>query len=48
VEAVEERLAFEEQVAVLEESAGAWSDQSHPEMRTEEDIDRWLADLRRS
>jgi hypothetical protein len=46
LEAVEERLALEEQVAALEESAGAWSDQNHPEMRTDEDIDRWLADLR--
>jgi hypothetical protein len=48
LEALEERLALEEQVAALEETAGAWSDQNHPEMRTDEDIDRWLADLRSS
>jgi metal-responsive CopG/Arc/MetJ family transcriptional regulator len=48
VEALEERLALEEQVAALEESAGAWSDQNHPEMSTSADIDRWVADLRRS
>jgi hypothetical protein len=48
LEALEERLALEEQVVALEETAGAWSDHNHPEMRTDEDIDRWLADLRSS
>ena len=48
VEALEERLALEEQIAAIEETAGAWSMQSHPDMRTDEDIDRWLGDLRRS
>jgi metal-responsive CopG/Arc/MetJ family transcriptional regulator len=48
LEALEERLALEEQVAALEESAGIWSEQDYPEMRTEADIDRWLSDLRRS
>jgi hypothetical protein len=48
LEALEERLALEEQVAVLEETAGAWSEQNHPEMRTDEKIDRWLADSRQS
>ena len=47
-EALTERLALEEQVLALEESAGAWSDESHPEMRDSAAIDRWLADLRRS
>jgi len=48
LEALEERLALEEQIAALEETAGAWSEQNHPEMRTDEDIDRWLGNLRRS
>lgn len=48
LEAIEERLALEEQIAALDETAGAWSEQNHPEMRTEEDIDRWLSELRRS
>jgi len=48
IEAIEERLALDEQIAVLEETAGAWIDQNHPEMRTDEEIDRWLGDLRRS
>ena len=48
LEAIEERLALEEQIAALAETAGAWSDQNHPEMRTDEDIDHWLDDLRES
>lgn len=48
LEALEERLALEEQVAALAETAGAWSEQGHREMRTEEDIDRRLSDLRGS
>jgi Arc/MetJ-type ribon-helix-helix transcriptional regulator len=48
LEALEERLALEEQIAALAETAGAWSEQNHPEMRTDEDIDRWLGELRRS
>ena len=48
LEAIEERLQLEEQSAALDETAGAWSDENHPEMRTDEDIDRWLSDLRRA
>ena len=48
LEAIEERLALEEQITALAETAGAWSDQNHPEMRTDEDIDHWLDDLRQS
>jgi Arc/MetJ-type ribon-helix-helix transcriptional regulator len=48
LEALEERLALEEQIVALAETAGAWSEQNHPEMRTDEDIDRWLGELRRS
>lgn len=46
--AVEERLDIEEQLAVLEETAGAWSDEKYPELSSEEDIDLWLNDLRQS
>lgn len=45
-EAIEERLAIAEQLAVLEETAGVWSDARHPDMRSDADIDRWLANLR--
>ena len=46
VDAIEERLAIAEQLAVLEETAGAWSDELHPDMRTDADIERWLSHLR--
>ncbi|HET7090050.1 MAG TPA: hypothetical protein VFL17_15545 [Anaerolineae bacterium] len=45
-QALEERLVVAEQAAVLEETAGAWKDTDHPDMRTPEDIDRWLSNLR--
>ncbi len=45
-EAIAERLALAEQQAAIEETAGAWRDENHPDMRTGEDVDRWLADLR--
>lgn len=48
IEAIEERLALAEQLSVLDETAGAWTDVNHPEMQTEADIDRWLAELRSS
>lgn len=35
-------------IPALAETAGAWSDQNHPEMRTDEDIDHWLDNLRQS
>lgn len=48
VEAVVEKLALQEQLAAIEESAGTWSDQEHPELATDQDIDRWLTELRAS
>ena len=47
-EAIEERLALEEQSDALAETAGAWSDENHPDMLTGEEIDGWLDNLRRS
>ncbi len=46
--AVEEQLAILEQAIAIEESAGAWRDEDYPDMATDEDIDRWLAELRGS
>jgi hypothetical protein len=46
VEAIEEHLAVEEQLAALDEAAGAWTDENHPDMVTPESIDLWLAGLR--
>ena len=31
---------------VLKETAGAWSDEDHPELATPEDIDRWAEKIR--
>ena len=45
---LEERLALEEQVVALDETAGAWSGQNHREMATCKDIGRRLADMGRS
>lgn len=45
-EALEEWLALAEQRVAIEEAAGAWTDEHHPELRNEEDIDRWLVKLR--
>jgi len=33
-------------LAVLKETAGAWDDESHPELASPEDIDRWLREIR--
>lgn len=32
----------------LKAGAGAWSDESHPDLKTQEDINRYLENLRRS
>ena len=47
-EAVEDKLALEEQLDALEKAAGTWSDQDHPDLHTDQDIDRWLSNLRHS
>ena len=33
-------------LAAIKETAGAWDDESHPELSTPEDIDRWLRQIR--
>jgi hypothetical protein len=33
-------------LATLKETAGAWDDESHPELATPENIDRWLREIR--
>jgi metal-responsive CopG/Arc/MetJ family transcriptional regulator len=47
-EALEEHLALAEQLTALEESAGTWTEADHPELRTPDDVERWLAQLRGS
>ncbi len=46
VEAIEERLALEEQVAALDESAGAWSDEDYPDLDSVEAVETWIRELR--
>ncbi|MEE8389691.1 MAG: hypothetical protein V3S14_02695 [Anaerolineae bacterium] len=47
-EALQERLEEAETLAVLEETAGIWSDEDYPEFATDKDIDRWLREFRAS
>ncbi len=47
-EAIETQLALAEQQAALEEAAGAWRDEHHPDMVNDTDIDAWLITLRQS
>ena len=47
-EAIEEHLDLIEQAATLEETAGAWSSENHPDMQTNEGIEAWLKESRRS
>lgn len=46
VEAIENRLAIEEQLAAVDEAAGSWTYENHPNMKNPQDIDLWLAELR--
>jgi hypothetical protein len=48
VEAIKQRLEMVDFQAVLDETAGTWSEANHPELRTPEDIDRWVTELRGS
>jgi hypothetical protein len=45
---LEEYLALEEQISALDETAGCWRDEHHPDMTTDADIDNWLVNLRGS
>jgi hypothetical protein len=44
--AIEEQLAIVEQAGAIKESAGVWRDKDYSDMATEEEMDRWLAELR--
>lgn len=46
VEATERALRRERFMKALEESAGAWPDESYPNLRTAEDIDRFIRQIR--
>ncbi len=45
-EAILEHLAILEQSDALENSAGLWQDEHHPDIKSESEIDGWLRELR--
>lgn len=47
-EALEERLALAEQARALDETAGSWLAENHPDMANGAAIDEWLDALRQS
>ena len=47
-EALEGALRRKRLLAVLDETAGAWTDENHPEMADGPAIDRWIEENRRS
>jgi hypothetical protein len=46
VAATEELLRKIRLLAVLEETAGTWTDENHPNLATSEDVEAWLGDVR--
>ena len=46
VEATTQYVRRMKLLTVLKETAGAWDADSHPELATPEDIDRWLRQIR--
>jgi len=46
VEATAERLALLRQQEAVKEAAGTWSDEDYPELNTEADLERWVAEIR--
>lgn len=47
-EATAQRLLQLKQQRALRESRGAWTDENHPELQTQEDMRNWLKELRAS
>lgn len=41
-----EQRILDAQVTAIDEAAGAWSDERHPELQTPEDVAQWLKALR--
>lgn len=46
--AIESQLAIEEQLAALAETAGLWTEENYPDLKSDEDIVAWLRNLRQS
>jgi len=47
-EATREKLEKERFLKTLEETHGAWTDQNHPELRTNKDMERYIREKRQS
>jgi len=47
-EATREKLEKERFLKTLEETKGAWSDQSHPDLKTGRDMERYVREKRQS
>lgn len=45
-EAVSKQIAIAKQTQAIEESAGIWTDENHPDMQDEKAIDQWLEKTR--
>jgi len=48
VQAAKEKLAKENFDWILRDAAGAWSDEKHPNLKTKQDVDKYLRDSRKS
>jgi uncharacterized protein (DUF2342 family) len=48
VEATRKELKKVKMLRVLEDTAGAWTDANHPDLKTIEDIRAWVDNLRKS
>ncbi len=46
IRATENELRRVELAAAIDDAFGAWRDEDHPELATDEDIDRYVRDLR--
>jgi hypothetical protein len=46
-ETIERELRRQRWEAALTASAGAWTDENHPELKNGDEIDRWLEDERK-
>ena len=47
-EATREKLEKERFLKTLEETHGAWTDQNHPELKTNKDVERYVREKRQS
>ncbi|MCL0098338.1 hypothetical protein M1O16_00510 [Dehalococcoidia bacterium] len=48
VEATAARLALLRQQEAVKQAAGTWSDEDYPQLNSESDLERWVAEIRGS